>query len=228
MVVLEHAAELFVGAQILHGETDAYAAALAVGGKTGIIAIDHEGKTSWQLPKQFSPDTLSTHPDLPGLLLVAAGALSLVQHQPGQAKIETITVRGIKFRPQRALLFPDREQKPAILAAGSSSNSEPMIARYDTAGKMKWRIILPSSVGGIGMIETSDWGRLFAAATTDGKLFVFDTEGVLRSVAELPGSGERQKTHIYGLAAGALEGKQQAILVHLLRGSYLYRIGEKE
>ena len=212
----------------LYDSDGACGVAVGLGGHDGIVRFDDDGQQLWSL---WSPVLyeLRTHRALPGRLLVCSGDLRLVD-SAGKATTPNKhggsgTPRGQWIYATHALLFPDRDGHPAIIASGEGAKSGPAIVRLDENLAEVWRAAVPGDIEGLALIEPEDGPLLFAAACKTGELYVFDANGSvfepIRLVDSLKPGG---RMPVYAMDAGPFEDGSWGLAIALLEKTVLFRV----
>lgn len=127
-----------------------------------------------------------------------------------------------------AVLFPDSNNTPALLCAGSGELSIPWLTRSDADGKLEWSAVLPAEVEALVMLEPTGKPRLFVGTLASGSLLILDGHGTLIQELDLPRNSGSGRVSCYGLDAGEIAPGQWAIYVSLLDDSYLYPLNLAE
>jgi hypothetical protein len=211
----------------LYGERGITGVALGPGGvgAEGVVTLDLEGR---QIFSAWSPVIyeLDSHPLLPDRFVQCGGAIT-VRDNAGEVLASTRSRASDAtlghLYASHAQVFPDADGRLAVIAAGAGPQSREIVVKLDADLRLVWRASLPADVGGLAVLERDELPPLFAAATADGQLLVFDADGGLRApvrLADEPPPGER--VAIYAMDAGLLGDGERALLVSLLRESYLF------
>ena len=209
---------------ILHGTKGPYGVAVTMGGETGIVALDGAGVELWTKPKLYVSYEVHTHPALPGWLLEVGGNSTLFHHSRAGIQFEW-TDDGRDYYASKGMLFPDEENRPAVVAAATvHSAKEPVLVRIDHLGKEVWRVRPRSALEALALLEPEGSPRLLAATTRGGHLILVDEAGVLRWRGDLPNDRPGLNMATYGLSAGEFAPGRWAIAVRLLWGAYVYEL----
>ncbi len=212
----------------LWSESCAYGVALAVGGATGIVALDADGDVLWDVPNQHVAYGVRSHRELPGLLLHVGGNLLLLEHSPSGAKKMDLGPFGLGTESEEsaiyatdALLFPGESEEPACIVVGTGA--APSMMRIDASPERRWKSVLPGDPAGLALVESQDGSRAIAVATREGDLFLVDTAGTLLWEGTVPGGGGGQETSVTRVDAVEVDGKP-SIVVHTIPGSFSYEL----
>lgn len=209
----------------LYGEAGCEGMAVLAGGATGIVGLDLDGATRWELPRQLVLSELSTHPRLPGWLLAVGSGTKLVRHGEGVARVQYSDPYPPRIHTRLGVLFPNAEGGPAAVVAGNTlQTGVPTLRRLDAQGQGVWEATLPASIEGLALIEPEGAPRLLALTTLEGDLLLVDDGGTLRWRGKLPDAEPGEEIATYQLVAGRIAKEQHGVIVRLLRNSYLYRL----
>ncbi len=195
----------FVDAAPLADLTGPYGVALATRGR-GIVALDGEGQELWSYASTGSVYGLSTHPALPGRLLLLTGGVALLEHDRSRCRSASPPARSAEYlHATQGVLFPDAHGGASAVLAGTGPESVPTLTRTAPDGTRPWNVLLPDRIDGLVTFQPEGCAPLFAALTRTSQLFVFDEDG-----ARLHGgpiSDEDRGPHAaWTLAAGELDG----------------------
>jgi hypothetical protein len=215
--------------------------AVGAGGRDGVLGLSGEGGVLWQWPKHHVMYEVKTHPALPGWVLRITGAASLERHdapEPADRRAERELHRLLDpdfSYVHHGVLFPTERGTPAVVWAGTvtpKETDEPLLVRMDAGttaravdgAKVVWRLRPPSKPAGLAMLEPPGRSRLFAVTTNGGELLVVDEDGALRARVRMPKTSTEFVVATYTLDAGPLGKDGWAIVVSLLKNTWVYRV----
>lgn len=210
---------------VLHGEQGPMGVALGAGGDDGIVAMDFEGRTLWQVPKTHTTYRVVTHARLPGFILHIGGDFDLHAHKNGSVRTHLRQPRKLRLFVKHGVLFPSATGTPTVVLAGTTYKGDvPTLVALDEKGTELWRASLPHKIQGLTLLETKQHGRLLVLTTRNGDLLLLSDTGVLRWRGVMPEVEEGEKTATYQLAAGEVADGVYAVLVRLLGRGYYYPV----
>jgi hypothetical protein len=222
---------------------DAEADGCVVGadGKEGVLGLSADGGVRWHWRERSPIYGVRTHRALPGWVLRIGGYTSLQRHDAPEP-IERAGDRGLNavFGDEftfahHGALFPTERGTPGVLWAGQGKIDgvdEPRLARIDAGDRspavdgagVVWRMRPPAKVAALAMVEPPGRSRLFAVTTNGGELLVVDEDGALRARVRMPKTSTEFVVATYTLDAGPLGKDGWAIVVRLLKSTWVYRV----
>jgi hypothetical protein len=222
-------AETFDTAAPLYDEEGLYGFALGPGGDTGIVAVDLDGERLWDIPKQYVLYRLSTHPSLPGDLLAIGGDYDLFRHAQSGADAPGMLARsrggrspfGGYLYAHEGVLAPSREGQPVAYVAGVNFRDTPVVARLEHAEEETWRGSLSGEPEGLALLGERKGRHVFAIATSDRRIVVFDEDGTLLDDLILPPDPGEDRFSVFAFDAGPISADRIAITMDSNHGDFL-------
>jgi hypothetical protein len=130
--------------------------------------------------------------------LAAGGHTGLYEHSRADIDAPSFLERALADRPdpfsyrydESGVLFPDRAGAPAALLSGINIHDRPLLLRLDRDLKEVWRARVSGRVEDVVLLGVRRGKHVFAAATCDRQVLVFDEEGALLDAARIEAPGE--------------------------------------